>query len=154
MGRGRKLKHMYRVMQMGKRVLHLYVSDKLVEEAKKRGINLSQAFEQYLTTLLQAETKTKTLTEEEIDKKILELEKKISELKALKERMQRSEEYNVALDIIDKLRIIGELNADITLDDAVIILFDRNIISEEEMNKLRDKLAELGISDKLVGEYI
>lgn len=82
MGKGTKHR-----LKGGMKVTTLYLPAELVEKAKARGMNISEAVREYLKALLEDE---ETLRLEEIEKEIIQLEAQLAELRARREALRKT----------------------------------------------------------------
>lgn len=131
---------------MSKKVTTLYLHKELVEEAKKRGINLSELFNDFLKEYLADEELRKL---EEIEKKIEELERELAKLRAMREAILRRREQ--------KLKRKGLIDRAMSLVKQLIELNERakavrTIAEAETIKKEAKKLSaqlksELGLVD-------
>jgi len=83
---------------MGKRTLNLYVDDELIRIAKAKNMNLSKLFESVLRANL---TDEETLFNEQIDKRIKDLEEELAKLKTKKQLLKSEEEGGIEYEIED-----------------------------------------------------
>lgn len=74
-------------LKRGMKVTTLYLPAELVEKAKARGMNISEAVREYLKALLEDE---ETLKLEEIEKEIIQLEGRLAELRARREAIRKT----------------------------------------------------------------
>jgi len=77
----------------GMKVTTLYLPADLIDKAKARGINISEAVREYLKAVLEDEEQQ---TLEELEKRILELEKELYKLKAQREALIKRREEKLA----------------------------------------------------------
>ena len=106
-GKGRRTRE-------GMKVTTLYLPAELIEKAKARGINISEAVREYLKAVLEDEEQQ---TLEELEKRILELEKELYKLRAQreailqrrKEKMIKENRERALREALTKLKALFEL---------------------------------------------
>jgi len=131
---------------MSKKITTLYLDKALVEEAKKRRINLSELFNEFLAEYL-ADDELKKL--EEIEREMEELERRLAKLRAMREAILRRREQ--------KLKRRGMIDRAMNLVKRLIELNERakvvrTIAEAETISKETKKLSaqlksELGLVD-------
>ena len=121
----------------GMKVTTLYLPADLIAKAKARGINISEAVREYLKAVLEDEEQQ---TLEELEKRILELEKELYHLKAQREALLKRRQEKLAKE--NRERAVRE-----TLEKLKALLELRKqyagTMKEVELNKVKAEITRL-----------